>query len=96
MTREEQIIKASQLYAKALQKPFMDGARWADQNPVNYDEKAMLHVLNKGHEQGWKDAIEKACEYLKTSHEDIGIRYIRGHEVEDEIEIFKKYMEEQQ
>ena len=56
----------------------------------------LLHVLNKGHEQGWKDAVEKACEYLKTSHEDIGIRYIRGHEVEDEIEIFKNYMEGQQ
>lgn len=33
--REEQIIKASQLYAKALQKPFMDGAIWADANPQN-------------------------------------------------------------
>lgn len=30
MTREEQIIEASQLYAKHQQKPFMDGARWAD------------------------------------------------------------------
>lgn len=35
MTREEQIIKASQLYAKPLQKPFMDGAMWADKNPQN-------------------------------------------------------------
>lgn len=33
MTREEQIIKASHLYAKAQQKPFMDGALWADKNP---------------------------------------------------------------
>ena len=33
MTREEQIIKASQLYAKHQQKPFMDGARWADKHP---------------------------------------------------------------
>lgn len=32
MTREEQIIEASQLYAKALQKPFMDGALYADKN----------------------------------------------------------------
>lgn len=31
--REEQIIKASQLYAKPLQKPFMDGAMWADSHP---------------------------------------------------------------
>lgn len=33
MTREEQIIEASHLYAKAQQKPFMDGAKWADENP---------------------------------------------------------------
>ena len=33
MTREEQIIKASQLYAKHQQKPFMDGAIWADKHP---------------------------------------------------------------
>lgn len=33
MTREEQIIEASQLYAKALQKPFMDGALWSDAHP---------------------------------------------------------------
>lgn len=36
MTREEQIIEASQLYAKAYQKPFMDGAMWADANPQNF------------------------------------------------------------
>ena len=35
MTREEQIIKASQLYAKHQQKPFIDGARWADAHPQN-------------------------------------------------------------
>lgn len=33
MTREEQIIKASHLYAKAQQKPFIDGAKWADEHP---------------------------------------------------------------
>lgn len=37
MTREEQIIKASQLYAKTQQKPFMDGARWADEHPNAID-----------------------------------------------------------
>ena len=33
MTREEQIIEASQLYAKAYQKPFVDGAMWSDAHP---------------------------------------------------------------
>ena len=35
MAREEQIIEASQLYAKHQQKPFIDGARWADKYPQN-------------------------------------------------------------
>ena len=35
MTREEQIIEASQLYAKHQQKPFIDGALWADKHPQN-------------------------------------------------------------
>ena len=35
MTREEQIINASQLYAKHQQKPFMDGASWADRTMLN-------------------------------------------------------------
>ena len=35
MTREEQIIEASQIYAKHLQKPFVDGALWSDKHPQN-------------------------------------------------------------
>ena len=31
MTREEEIIKASYLYAKPLQKPFVDGAKLYDE-----------------------------------------------------------------
>lgn len=38
--------------------------------------------------------INKACEWLRTNYEDIGIRYIRGYKAEDEIESFKKAMEE--
>lgn len=49
-----------------------------------------------GWELGYKDAIEKACEYIKNNHADIFIRYIRGYEADDEIELLKKYMEEQQ
>jgi len=49
-----------------------------------------------GWELGYKDAVDKVCEYLKANYEDIGIRYIRGYKIDNEIEIFKKYMEEQQ
>lgn len=33
MRRDEQIVEASWRYAKAYQKPFVDGAMWADNNP---------------------------------------------------------------
>ena len=46
----------------------------------------LLHVLNKGHEQGYRDAIDKACEWLKYNFN-----------MPDDFEIhFRKAMEEQQ
>jgi len=36
MTREKQIIKASQLYPKHQQKVFVDGVLWGDRNPQNH------------------------------------------------------------
>ena len=35
MNREEEIIKASHLYAKHQQKPFVDGAKWADKTMLD-------------------------------------------------------------
>lgn len=35
MTREEEIIKASYRYAKHQQKPFIDGARYADKTMID-------------------------------------------------------------
>lgn len=91
MTREEQIIDASQLYAKHQQKPFMDGALWADQNPINYDGKAMLHVLHKGAAIGRREMLDKACEWLyKRQQVDLEVP-----NMEKFINDFKKAMEEQ-
>lgn len=55
-----------------------------------------LSDMMYGWELGYKDAIEKACEWLRNNHADIYLRYIRGYEADDEIELLKKYMEEQQ
>lgn len=46
-----------------------------------------------GWELGYKDTIERVCEYIKNNHADIFIRYIRGHDADDEIELLKQYME---
>lgn len=35
MTREEEIIKASQIYTSYQQKPFLDGAKWADKTLID-------------------------------------------------------------
>lgn len=35
MTREEEITKASHLYATYQQKPFVDGAKWADKTMID-------------------------------------------------------------
>lgn len=45
-------------------------------------------------EAGWDAAINKACEFLRREYEDIGIRYIRGGNVEEEIEELRKFVEE--
>ena len=73
MKRAEQIEQAAKRYVNDIVTPlpaslmtaFIKGAEYADEHPINYDGKAMLYILNKGHEQGYKDAINKACEWLK-------------------------------
>ena len=75
MKRAEQIEQAAKRYVKDIVTPlpaslmtaFVKGAEYADRTPIHYDGKAMLHVLNKGHEQGCKDTINKACEWLKCN-----------------------------
>ena len=52
MTREEEIIKASQLYAKHQQKPFVDGAFWADKTMI---EKAIKWLLDRMWVMGVED-----------------------------------------
>ena len=63
----------------------------------------MLHVLNKGHEQGYKDAIDKACEYFNKRMWEMmapdGKDYVVDGEassISEFIRNFKDYMEEQQ
>lgn len=43
MERERQIIEASQLYAPEYQKPFLDGALWADKHPYIKNETTNKH-----------------------------------------------------
>lgn len=46
---------------------FVSGAEWADQHPMTYDGKAMLYVNRRSHENGYKEAVDKACEWLHSA-----------------------------
>ena len=39
--------------------------------------------------------MEKAEEYLRNEFVDMWLRYIRGHSVDDEIKMFKNYMQDE-
>ena len=100
MTRKEQINQEAAAFAVAekgkhqwfnigsLAKGFAEGAEWADEHPN--DEVLKLRKMFESdpdaYKQGYKDAIEKACEWLKKS-------IILA---DTTIERFKKAMEEQQ
>jgi len=86
MTREEQIIEASQLYAKYQQKPFLDGAKWADNNPKPAEieiEFSTEEIFSKNWQERKKyyfemvekhikrKLINKACEYLKLNRDNV-------------------------
>jgi len=87
-TREEQIIKASQLYAKHLQKPFMDGAMWADAHPNLYS------VTRKSVERERKYLIREACDWLRANLQNYWSQSVTAPE--KFINDFMQYMKEKQ
>lgn len=99
MSREE--------FEKALEcgwKAYFNGSRLVDQFEDNYVECAFSKGFKAGAEwdwpnetldvykQGYKDAVEKACTWLRNFYDtESGIYF-----VERDIKDFHKYMEEQQ
>ena len=63
MTREEEIIEASQLYAKAFQKPFLDGALWADKNTSEEIIKKIVGLYKQWYSEQLDISVEK---YIKS------------------------------
>ena len=48
------------------------------------------------YQQGYDDAFEKVCEYIKTYYDEIYIRYLRGYESEDLIESIDEFINNKQ
>lgn len=81
---------------KAGLKAYPENISYSTIGDTMYDYNAeKRRVFIEGYEEGYKDAVRKACEWLKDNHADIFIRYIRGYEADNEIENFKKYMQDE-
>lgn len=79
----------------AFAKGFNAGYKQSVEHPTGGE---LLYVLNKGVKQGYKDAVEKTCEWLK---DNVEIYFdIDGNEpimdVADLLKDFERDMEEQQ
>lgn len=73
------------------------GRRDKDASGEYLERKSQLdlarHFAEWQKQKDEQDFMKKACEYLEQEHEDIGIRYIRGVSVDEEIKLFKQYIE---
>ena len=80
--RENEMLKASQLYPKHQQKIFIDGVLWGDAHPDLYS------VTRKAVERERKYIIDKFCEFMQSCE---------GYVVSGEkcnYDNFMKFMEE--
>lgn len=69
MTREEEIIRASHLYTSAFQKPFMDGAKWADKTMIDRACKWLSANLHRYDESIGLSAEEFVNKFKKAMKE---------------------------
>ena len=105
MTREEQIKliafeTSSNDYPISEYEGFVRGAKWADAHPN--DEVLKLRKMFESdpdaYKQGYKDASEKAYEFIKECFSFEDSWHVEGETtiMDKVIEDFKKAMEEQQ
>ena len=91
--REQQMLKASQLYPKHQQKVFVDGVLWGDRNPDLYS------VTRKAVEREREYLMKKIVIWLDNNfitHDEYGVMSYQFDTVEEMIEDCKQAMEEQQ
>ena len=98
MTREEERKEAASCHITASNEDFkeyyegfIEGAKWADENP-NSNGKELLYVAQKTAERTKKEIINKACEWLKANTNPVFYNG-SGWTTEEFIANFKKSME---
>lgn len=54
--------------------------------------EAMLQAAIKAAKVGYSYAVDEACEWLEENMNDVGIRFMRGDEIKDIVDLFRKAM----
>lgn len=52
----------------------------------------MLQAAIKAAKVGYSFAVDEACEWLEENMNDVGIRFMRGDEIKDIVDLFRKAM----
>ena len=58
----------------------------------NVGEVSHTEIARHFYEVGRNNAIEEACEWLDENMNDVGIRFMRGDEIKDIVDLFRKAM----
>jgi hypothetical protein len=91
-------------YNAEKRRVFIEGYEQGCKDTIDHPSGGeLLHVLNKGVKQGYKDAVDKACEFFKKSMWENTFLSDETYVVDGEsssiselIRNFKDYMEENQ
>lgn len=54
--------------------------------------EAMLQAAIKAAKVGYSFAVDEASEWLEENMNDVGIRFMRGDEIKDIVDLFRKAM----
>ena len=58
--------------------------------------EAILQAAIKAAKVGYSFAVDEAAEWLDENMNDVGIRFIRGDEIKDIVDLFRKAMKGKQ
>lgn len=88
MTNMSKISEQKALEAYPMNEYEFDKAKKSD-----IERKRFAYI--KGYDKAMQDFLDKAEEYLRKEFVDMWLRYIRGHSMDDEIKMFKNYMQDE-
>lgn len=82
MTREDKLVERITYLTKIA----------LGEEPNKDFSEAMLQAAIKAAKVGYSFAVDEAAEWLEENMNDVGIRFIRGDEIKDIVDLFRKAM----